>query len=251
MSDETGLERARSRFPTTRWSRILTPEGDHEARKAAWTELARTYWKPVFAYVRTRWARTDEEALDGAQEFFLWMMSRDFLERADPARGRFRGLVKVALSNFLRDLERKRRTLRRGGERTFLSFGAGGGDGERELPVLDPADTRGKSPEDVLDDVWRAEVLARATRALEDELCGQGKELTFRVFQEYFLSDEDEVEYSALAARHGIKASDVSNHLQAAKRRFRAVLKATVADTVTDRDELEGELAWLFGKGTG
>ena len=40
---------------------------------------------------------------------------------------------------------------------------------------------------------------------------------------------------------------DVSNRLAYSKRRFRELLRAQVAETVRDEEELREELAWLFG----
>lgn len=229
-------------FPSTHWSRLLSLGGGRESRRRAWDSLASSYWRPVFAYVRARWARTQEEALECTQEFFLHLLEGDVLERADPAKGRFRAFVKVSLANFVRDLERKRRTLKRGGARTFLSLGLSPGEPALELP--DPA---AFGPEEALDRVWRHELIERATSALETELESQGKSRAFRVFRSYFLSEVD-LDYATLAERHGIKSSDVSNDLQLAKRRFRSVLRAVVADTVADTEELEAELRWLFGR---
>ena len=246
MTSQTSLPGAGPRFPSTRWSRILAPRGDPAARKSAWESLAAAYWRPVYAYVRARWARSDDDALDCTQEFFLWGMSGGLLERADPARGRFRSFVKTALKNFMLDLERKRHTVKRGGTRGFVSL-SGDADGR---PDLDLPDVAARAPDEALDEVWRAELMERATRALEVELASQGKELYFHVFRDYFLS-ESELDYAAVAERHGIKASDVSNYLQHAKRRFRGVLKATVADTVGESADLQAELAWLFGQDRG
>lgn len=235
VTSQTSLG-AGPQFPSTRWSRILA--ADEDRRRAAWESLASAYWKPVYAYVRARWARSNEDALDCTQDFFLWVMSSRFLERADPRRGRFRSFVKTALANFVRDLERKRHTLKRGGGRAPVALPESG----EELP-----DVADRGPEEALDEAWRREVMERATRALEAELASQGKELSFRIFRDYFLG-ESELDYAAVAARYGVKTSDVSNHLQLAKQRFRGVLKATVADTVGERADLEAELAWLFGR---
>ena len=150
--------------------------------------------------------------------------------------------MKIALANFVRDLERHRRTLKRGGGRALLSLSE---DEEGEgLELPDPA---GHDPEASLDAAWRAELMQAATRALEAELAGQGKELYFRVFHDYLLADE-ELDYAAIARRHDLKPSDVSNYLQFAKKRFRSVLRAVVADTVGGREDLERELAWLFDR---
>jgi hypothetical protein len=84
-----------SPFPTTRWTLLgeVRPGVSTRRRKPALEELARTYWKPVHAYIRARWARTDEDALDLTQDFFVWMLQRDIPGRADRRRGMFRALI--------------------------------------------------------------------------------------------------------------------------------------------------------------
>jgi len=230
-------------FPSTRWSELVAGPGqgdpDGAAARAAFEALAVRYWRPVAAYVRARGARDDDEARDATQDFFVWMLESGFLARLDRSRGTFRGFIKRTLKNFLHDLERKRRTVRRGGTRNLLPLS--GAEGDLDLP--DPA---GRDPEALLDDVWRQELLARALDGLEAELAARGKQRTFRVFRDYFLSEE-ELDYAAVAARHDMTGVDVSNALAAAKKRFRAHLRACVLETVGGDEDLRAELAWLFG----
>ena len=217
-------------FPSTQWSRLVG--GD--ARGALET-LALRYWRPVAAYVRTRWAKTDEEARDAAQEFFLWVLEGDLLAKADPARGRFRGFIKTSLANFVHDLERRRRTAKRGGDRRFVPMDA------TPLDLPDPS----TSPEAALDAAWRAALVEEASAALERELTASGKGEAFAVFRDYYLGDE-ELDHATLAARHGISPTDVSNRLAYAKRRYRQQLRIAVLETVRDDEDLRAEMAWLF-----
>jgi len=232
--------RSESAFPSTRWSRLLAdPTAGSSDGREALEELARRYWRPIAAYARARCARNDDEAREAAQEFFLWMLATGFLARADPARGSFRGFVKRSLANFLHDRERRRRSQKRGGDRRLVPL-----EDEDGIPRLaDP----GATPEEHLDAHWRAELLARATDALEAELAAKGKHVVFAVFRDFFLADE-ECDYAALAARHGITKVDVSNHLSLAKRRYRAHLRAAVLETVGSDEDLRAELAWLFAR---
>jgi len=231
-------------FPTTRWSRLLAdPAAGSRASREAFETLARRYWRPIAAYVRAKFARTDDDARDATQDFFLWMMESGFLAKADPARGSFRGFVKRSLSNFLHDLERRRRTDKRGGDRQFLSLESHGSEaGVPHLP--DP----GKTPEELLDDLWREELLAGAADALEAELRGKGKGVVFDVFRDRFLLD-GEPGYAELAEKHGLTKVSVSNHLTLAKNRYRAHLRTAVLETVGSDEELRAELAWLFEGG--
>ena len=233
-------------FPTTHWSRLVHAEPGADAKassEAALTALAQHYHGPIAAYIRTRWARTDEEAFDAAQDFFVWMLESGFVRRADPERGRFRAFVKHALANFLRDRERRRSALKRGGGTRIGSLVDEDGG---SLSVVDAReDRRADDPADVLDRAWRRALFERALTALENELQEKGKAVVFAVFRDYFLSDEG-LDYARTAARHGITRVDVSNHLMLAKKRFRAQLRHLVQDTVSSPEDLPVELAWLF-----
>ena len=230
-------------FPQTRWSLVLAgPRAeDSGARRAALEELFQSYGGPIRAFVRARGARTPEDAEDGAQAFFAWMLESDFLDRAAPERGRFRGYVKCALDHFLSDQERRRRALKRGGGRDPAPLASEDGT------ALEPADPSGRTPEDELDDAWRAELLERAAERLERELEAKGKAKVFAVFRDYFLTDT-ELDYVAVAERHGIAPTNVSNYLAQAKKRYRWHLKNAVMETVQDSEGLALELSWLLGE---
>lgn len=227
-------------FPTTCWSQVILPaRGAEEDRRAALDRLAAEYWRPVYAYVRARWAKSPEDARDVTQEFFLYIMEGDFLSRVDRERGRFRAVLKVALANFVTDAHRRDAAEKRGGGRAPLPLG--------DLPRVELPDPRGRTPDDLLDDAWRREVLATGLEAVEESYRREGKETTFEVFRDYFLSETGEVDYASVAARHGISTSDVSNRLTHAKGRYRETIRRLVAETVRGEDDLREELAWLFG----
>lgn len=235
---------AQGAFPATRWSLLLEGATQPEKQRELWESLATAYWKPVYGYVRSRWAKTQDDALDLTQEFFLWMLETGLVRHANPERGRFRAFVKTALGNFLTDLDRKRSALKRGGARVALPI-----HNEEDGTVPDLADTSGQTPEEVLDELWRHELLERAVTALKEELDEGGKSVYFEVFRAYFL-DDDKTDYATVASRFAISTTDVSNYLSYVKRRYRIQLERAVLETVGDRGELESEVAWLLeGRG--
>src|SRR5262245_12347837 len=228
---------AAGRFPETRWSLVLA--GD---RGLALEHLAAAYWRPIYGYVRAQWARDEAEALDATQDFFVRLIEGDLLERADPRRGRFRAYVRAALSNFLVDEARKRSTRRRGGGRRFVPI--------EDPGALDLPDPGGKSPEEALDDLWRAEVLGRAAKALERELLAEGKAKWWAIFRDHALSDE-EASHAVLAKRHGVTPVDVSNWLARSRARYRQALIRVVRETVEGEGALAEEMAWILREGAG
>lgn len=236
------LEASYPFFPSTHWSQLLEPEaGERRSRSGSWDWLAERYWKPVYACVRFQWARTTEDARDLTQEFFLWMMESDFLGRTRREGGRFRSLLKVALRHYLVDDRRRRRTQKRGAGRLPTNLAGK----NPPLPVTDP---KGKTPDQVLDEAWREELLTRAVSALEDAYRNDEKDVYFRVFHEYLLSDRPGVTYEEVASSCGIGVRDVGNYLLHAKKAFRTLLKGLVAETVADPGDLADELRALFGE---
>ena len=51
-----------------------------QARAAAYDALARSYWQPVYAYIRIRRRKSTEDAQDLTQEFFTRAFEREYLE---------------------------------------------------------------------------------------------------------------------------------------------------------------------------
>ncbi|HEX6811749.1 MAG TPA: ECF-type sigma factor [Planctomycetota bacterium] len=222
----------RPEFPSTRWSRILSPAGERDL-----DGLARAYWRPIQAYLAAKLRCRDDEASDMAQDAFAWLMTSGLLDKADPARGRFRGFLKKALANFANELWRKAHAKKRGGAVTLEALDES----------AEPVDPSSRTPDQVLDDAWRRELLEIARAELQRELETGGRAVHWALFRDYFLADGDEPDHNTLAQRFGITRTDVSNWLDHGKRRYRAILRTMVAETVTTEDELQEELRWLFG----
>lgn len=227
MSEAQG----RAEFPPTRWSRILAPGGDRDL-----DALFRDYEGPIRAFLAARLRLRAHDAADAAQDAVAWMLQKDLFGKADPTRGRFRAFLKTALANFAIERLRHDAAQKRGSGRETVA-----------LETTDePVDETARSADDVLDERWRAELLQRARTRLQRELEDSGRELHWAVFRDWFLAEDDDLDHQTLALRHGITRTDVSNWLDHGKRRFRALLRECVAETVRDEQELQDELRWLF-----
>src|SRR5690348_9918432 len=97
ISESGGFARSDYGFNTTHWSVVLAA-GDVASTNAhaALEELCRTYWFPLYAYVR-RSGRTPEEAQDLTQEFFLRLIEKQSIRMADASRGKFRTFLLTSL----------------------------------------------------------------------------------------------------------------------------------------------------------
>lgn len=107
---------AKSEFPQTRWSLVLTARaGDTDAGKDALAELCRLYWFPLYAFAR-RGGSSPEDAEDATQGFFEHLLRGSRIENmGDASRGRLRSFLLTSIKNFLRNRHRRERAEKRGG----------------------------------------------------------------------------------------------------------------------------------------
>lgn len=232
-------------FPTTHWSVLkapVAPGGESDARRRSLEFLAKLYWRPIYAYFRLRWQQSREEAEDLTQNFFAWMSDSPLLDRADPGQGKFRNFVRTHLDNFMRNEARKRRRLRRGGERKFFSIDASP-DPDGFL-----ADAKNLRPEEILDHHWRLAITNEAITRLQQDLEKKGKETAFEIFRRYDLADAaaGRPTYADLAASLGIKPTDVDNHLASARKGLYQMVRDILAESVDGPAALQSELEVFF-----
>ena len=80
------------RFLPTHWSVVLAAAQSAVApslAQSALAELCRTYWPPVYGFVRGS-GYSEHDAQDLTQGFFCHLIEQQIYMRADPARGKFR-----------------------------------------------------------------------------------------------------------------------------------------------------------------
>jgi RNA polymerase sigma-70 factor (ECF subfamily) len=234
---DTTLGGSGQAFPST-IGELLATIGD----PASLETLCRRYWKPVYAYVRVAWKKSNEDAKDLAQAFFLWLVDGNALARFDPERGSFRGYLKTLLQRFVGHEEAALHRLKRGGGHKILSLDGEGG----ELPRL-PADPQ-SNPERVFDQVWVAELLGRAMDRARRQCAAEGREVLFRVYEECSLGPgPDPAGHKEVAARLGIGEADVKRHLFNARERIRSCLREELALMTANDRELQDEWNRVLG----
>ena len=106
-------------FLTTHWSVVLSARAQPSSQSAAALEvLCRTYWHPLYAYVR-RQGHSPADAQDLTQEFFARLLQKDYLHSVARTKGKFRTFLLVMLKRFLADEWDKARAQKRGGGQVF------------------------------------------------------------------------------------------------------------------------------------
>ncbi len=103
------------RFTTTHWSVVLSAvDQSSTGSEAALAMLCQTYWYPLYAYVRRR-GYSPEDAQDLTQSYFAGLLEKNYLDRADRERGRFRTFLLTSLEHFLNNEWVRASAQKRGG----------------------------------------------------------------------------------------------------------------------------------------
>lgn len=197
-------------------------------------QLSRTYWKPVYLYLRTVSGLSNDDAKDLTQQFFLHLFENRAVSRYEPARAPFRVYLKSCLRNFLADELRARASLKRGGDRSALPLEAAG-------------ETAAPAAEREFDDAWLQAVLETAIEEARGEFLAQGRAAEWAVFEAYDLRDPaaPRATYAELGRAHGLSESDVRGALQYARGKLRERVVEQVRRSVADPETLRTELGHL------
>src|ERR1035437_1833395 len=101
---------------------LSTPEA-----AGALEKLCRTYWYPLYCYVRRKGHATSA-AQDLTQEFFARLLEKPWLCDVHPSKGKFRSFLLASMNHFLANEWRRDQTQKRGGGTTTFSFDATGAE---------------------------------------------------------------------------------------------------------------------------
>lgn len=243
---DTSMGGPAAQFPTTRWTQVVRLH-DPESRefKEAVNHLARSYWKPVYAYIRSGWRKTNEEAKDLTQEFFTFLMESKALRLVNRKEGKFRLLLMTVLKHFLVDEHRRSGRIKRGGSTTVVPID------DAALPVDDP---KAKSPEEAFDRAWARELLGKALRELEERLTTRGRRHQFVAFRLRYVElfgqaeerSDDEESLKEMARQAHRSLSEFKNDLVAAREAFREVVLDSLRESVDSEQEAQEELQYLL-----
>ncbi len=232
MADQdTKIQEGGSHFPQTAWSILsrLRDPSDPKVQEYL-NRIVELYWRPIYKFVRISWKRSNEDAKDLTQAFFIHLFEGGLLARADPERGNFRKLLLASLRNFLSNEFRSGHAQKRGGGRQVISLDAR----DDESGVPDPED-----PQEAFESQWAREVLARAI----DRLGKTVRPPVFAAFRGFHLDDKPVRE---IARESGSTEAQVGHYLQDARTVLRRLVIDEIREYVQDESEIGRELDLLF-----
>ena len=210
------------------------------ASNMALEKLCQTYWYPLYAYVRRR-GYSPHDAQDLTQGFFACLLERQSLATVDPNKGRFRSFMLGAMNYFLATEWAKMRTQKRGGGREIFSLDLGAAE---KLLDLESADN--STPDRVFDKEWATALLDKVLNQLEGEFRREGKIPLFNTLKQTLAGARELQPYAALAGQLKVSEGAVKTAVHRLRKRYRHLLEAEIANTVTSPDEVKEEMAYLL-----
>jgi RNA polymerase sigma factor (sigma-70 family) len=229
-------------FATTRWTVVLAAGGRGSASAdMALEELCRTYWYPLYAYVRHQ-GHSPEDAEDLTQAFFAKFLAKNYLAGLDSNQGRFRAFLLASLKHFLANEWDRSRRQKRGGGATLLSLDYQGADTRYQI---DPPDHL--SPDKLYDRAWALTLLEKVITRLREETQAESRAGQFEQLKIYLTVGTNDIPYAEAAAALAMSEGTVRVAVHRLRRRYRELLQQEIVQTLADPAQAEEEMRALMG----
>jgi len=229
-------------FPTTRWTLVAQASASEpRERDAALEELCQSYWPPVYAYLRSKGV-LPAEAEDLTQGFFAEFLSRDNFTKVDESRGRLRSYLLSAASNFMTQDYRNRTRQKRGGGTQILSLNFTNRDGANRILEIEDHET----PEALFERQWAVTVLQQVLESVEVHYENSGQTSLFNALRFVISPNDEKRSHEEVAKQEGMSVSAVKSAAYRLRERFARELRATIADTLLDHQDVDDEIRELM-----
>jgi DNA-directed RNA polymerase specialized sigma24 family protein len=228
-------------FTTTHWSVVLAAgKGPSPEAQQALERLCRSYWYPLYVYVR-RQDYSPEDAQDLTQGFFERLLERNYLDDVDRAKGRFRAFLLAALKHFLSDERDRQRAAKRGAGQTILSLDT---QSAEERYRLEPVDV--SSPDKLYERRWATTLLEQARQRLRREFMAAGKGA---ILDELKVLEPERVggpTYAEVGRRLGRTEGAIKAAALRLRQRYGELIREEIAQTVASAGEVDEEIRYLM-----
>jgi RNA polymerase sigma factor (sigma-70 family) len=213
---------------------VLDAQDENPAALAA---FCRAYWYPLYSYARRMGLGEPEDLV---QAFFERLLARDLLAHARRDRGKLRSFLLRSFTNFAAEEWRKSNAQKRGSGQAALAIDALQAE---ERYALEPHDA--KSPDLEYERAWARELLHQAMDKLGQAYSKTGHSGVFEALRDQLAEGTVRRSHQEIAANLGMTEGSVRFAAFKLRQRFRETLREIVAETVSNLDEVEAELAHL------
>jgi len=215
---------------------VLTAQGESPAAQQALEKLCRTYWWPLYGYVR-RQGYNPEEAQDFTQGFFELLLERKDLDAVRQEKGRLRSYLLTSLKNFIGKAHRREMTIKRGEGRALVPL-------EellaRERADLELADTL--SPERIYERRWALILLEQVLARLGEEYRAADRAPLFEKLKQTLTDEPGRPSQAEIAQGMSMSENAVKQAFYRVRQRYRLLLREEIAHTVAVPGDVEDEL---------
>jgi RNA polymerase sigma-70 factor (ECF subfamily) len=229
-------------FSTTHWSVVLEAgQTDSAGALAALERLCRTYWYPLYVFIRKK-GYSPEDAQDLTQEFFARFLEKQYVGLADQSRGKFRTFLLRSLEHFLINEWAKTQAAKRGGG-IARSIPLDEEEPEKRY-LLERVD--GMAPDKAYEKRWAISLLEKVMERLRAEFAPQRSDL-FDALKVTVWGEQTEASYQLISASLGMAEGAVKVAAHRMRLRYRELLRSEVAHTVATSAAVDEELQYLAG----
>ena len=238
-SESTG-PRGRAIFSTTNWSVVLEAQGQSPAAQEALEKLCRTYWRPVYSFVR-REGTGHEEAEDLTQAFFALLLQRRNFGDVRKEKGRLRSYLLTSLKHFLVSQHRRAVTVKRG-------------KGQQPVPLqelaaigradIEPADHL--SADRIYERRWALTLMEQVLRRLRDEYVMAGNAELFDLLKQLLPDEPGAPSRAEIALQLGMTDNALRQSFHRFRQRYQLLLREEISRTVAVASDIEDELRHLI-----
>jgi RNA polymerase sigma factor (sigma-70 family) len=227
-------------FTTTHWSVVLAAQGESAQAEAALEKLCRTYWRPIYGFVR-RQGTEPEEAKDLTQGFFALLLERRDLDSVRKEKGRLRSYLLTSLKHFLTNERNRARAIKRG-------------EGQRWIPLdqfhqgeragFEPANT--STADQIYERRWAWALMDQVMNRLGDEYRAAGNVVLFERLKALLSDETDRLSQGQIADELAMTENAVNQAFHRLRERYRQLLREEIAHTVMAPGDIEDELRHLI-----
>ena len=228
-------------FSSTHWSVVLAAgDATDERSQRALEKICKSYWYPIYAFVR-REGNREEEARDLTQEFFTLLLQKQLVSEADQMRGKFRNFLLKTLKNFLVDQNRRRQAAKRGGKEIHVSI-----DMEDAEHRYSSEPRQDETPESLYQRKWAKAVLSQVMEILQNDYVKAGQSDRFALFIKYLSGSKGGSTHSQVAEKIGMTEVAFKTAFHRFKLRYLQVLRDEVKKQVLESSEVDDEIKFIM-----
>src|SRR5436189_3372405 len=227
-------------FATTHWSVVLTAQGESPAAQEALEELCRTYWRPIYSFVRRKGIRP-EEAEDLTQGFFALLLERKDLSTVRKEKGRLRSYLLASVKHFLADEWRHAMAVKRGKGQWLIPL-----EELRERERLDVERSDRLTADQIYERRWAFTVLEQVMARLRDEYRSAGNLRFFDQMKKMLMDEPNRPSQAQVASEFDMTENAVKQAFYRFRQRYQTLLREEIAHTVATPSDIEDELRHLI-----